>query len=616
MRHDFAALYRGGIAGGTLNNHSVGPGAEGGLRRSKLGSASGAGFGNNGNNMMSFDHILHKLQAELQKSRETASELGNLNTAMSDIGETLGGGLPPMSKPPYQHLVPSTNGDREGKNGAPEQNGQEANKSSDAIIKALEDQVLETQRALQKHTEQITGVEARLEETDSDVDEMRSQVEEARKELSEALRLRTLASRGGNPFSGRGGTDEEGEADFDDGASMASVGTVVQGSGREMVVDEVESSEIARQISEREEDVSLDDAEALQRLKYHVGPPAPADGLPLPLGQEEGDKGETLAKKNQEELTKRLESIESQLERALDMGKTLAEQHAEATEAVKRLEERVRTLESEQETKAGVTSKSEDVRQEASVGAVTSGGILALIETKWTTWRDAFESDFAIEKVGLREDREELKKVIKIWDGLNAEIEDVLESDASKDEGTSNITKENKATNSNPMASAASKKRRKKRAAASALAAATSASSVRSPSTNSVGLAGSSSLSTSDSTARINRELRALLYTESYNALVKEEHLRPDGDMNSIATADREGSAIQSDEGNSLRRGQSHLTSDSKRKPPGGVVRGGLEGPAALPMLSVAGVVVFGMTAWVLSGGKAFHLSGGSSGGM
>ena len=57
---------------------------------------------------LSFDHVLHKLQvcensissctadgdqAELARSKETGSELQNLATSMTDIQDTLGGGL-------------------------------------------------------------------------------------------------------------------------------------------------------------------------------------------------------------------------------------------------------------------------------------------------------------------------------------------------------------------------------------------------------------------------------------------------------------------------------------------------------------------------------------------
>jgi hypothetical protein len=42
---------------------------------------------------LTFDHILSRLQGELQKSRETGAELQGLNGAMGDISETLSGVL-------------------------------------------------------------------------------------------------------------------------------------------------------------------------------------------------------------------------------------------------------------------------------------------------------------------------------------------------------------------------------------------------------------------------------------------------------------------------------------------------------------------------------------------
>lgn len=44
-----------------------------------------------GKNGLSFDHILNRLQGELQKSRETSADLHSLSAAMTDIRETLGG---------------------------------------------------------------------------------------------------------------------------------------------------------------------------------------------------------------------------------------------------------------------------------------------------------------------------------------------------------------------------------------------------------------------------------------------------------------------------------------------------------------------------------------------
>lgn len=46
-----------------------------------------------GKSGLTFDHIISRLQGELQKSRETGAELHNLTGAMSDIHDTLGGSL-------------------------------------------------------------------------------------------------------------------------------------------------------------------------------------------------------------------------------------------------------------------------------------------------------------------------------------------------------------------------------------------------------------------------------------------------------------------------------------------------------------------------------------------
>jgi hypothetical protein len=46
-----------------------------------------------GKSGLTFDHILSRLQNELQKSRETGAELHGLTGAMSDIQDTLGGAM-------------------------------------------------------------------------------------------------------------------------------------------------------------------------------------------------------------------------------------------------------------------------------------------------------------------------------------------------------------------------------------------------------------------------------------------------------------------------------------------------------------------------------------------
>ena len=69
-------------------------------RRPTLQSQGLGGMGGMGGSMrppgksgLNFDHILSRLQSELQKSRETGAELHSLTSAMNDIHDTLGGAM-------------------------------------------------------------------------------------------------------------------------------------------------------------------------------------------------------------------------------------------------------------------------------------------------------------------------------------------------------------------------------------------------------------------------------------------------------------------------------------------------------------------------------------------
>lgn len=673
LRNDFAALYRGGIAGGGLGHQSVGPGAEGGLRRSKLGVGGGSVGGT------SFDHILHKLQAELQKSREQANDLGTLTQAMGEIGETLGGGLPPMQNPPYQHMVPPVHAqDKDGRNSVGGQGtgdgGAEAAATAAAAasetIKALEEQIHETQRTLNLHMDRLAGLEAKLEEHDGvrdDVGHMRSQVNEARRELAEAVRQRQkVAGVLDHQAWSNGLRKEEAGEDFDDGASVASMDTVVAGGedssasnekkpfsqrsalGKGPIgVDEVEADDITNIFGDDE----MQDEETLARLKNHVGPLAPPDGVPVKKKSEEDESF-----KKTEELNRRLEAMEQQLERALELGRTLAGQHAEATEAVKRLEEKVKLLESTQPD-ASANKEADSTTLEAAAaaglaGTAGAGGILAALESRWGKWRDAFEKDWAKEKSQIDEDRRALQRVVQLWDSLNGEVEDVLEGQASSSSTDTSLDEDgvggpldregSSAAVSVPDAesklSSAARKRRKRRAAA-----AKTRSDDRATSSAEADIR--SSLLDGD-VARMNRELRALLYTDDFNLLAREANLDSSTSAASGPLSQQESRSASASSSSVGTRGagtptqtslDSLLDHSSRRGPAflsakrggGGGARDGVSTncikdnitiaelqflwqSASLPMLGAAGVFVFGMTAWILAGkGGTLGATGG-----
>jgi len=89
-----------GSSNGTAFNFTGTQNAAGPARRPALQQQALGGMGGMGANMrvpgksgITFDHILSRLQGELQKTRETGAELHSLTGAMNEIHETLGGNL-------------------------------------------------------------------------------------------------------------------------------------------------------------------------------------------------------------------------------------------------------------------------------------------------------------------------------------------------------------------------------------------------------------------------------------------------------------------------------------------------------------------------------------------
>ncbi|EPQ26731.1 uncharacterized protein PFL1_05710 [Pseudozyma flocculosa PF-1] len=405
LRNDFASLYRGGVHGGPLGNNGVGPGAEGGLRRGK------AGF--------SFDHVLSKLQNELQRSKEQWNDLGSLTTTMHDIHETLGGGAAPMANPPYQHMVPPLPSTEAQSREAAESASKHAQ-----TIAGLQAQLTETQASLTSHVDKIKSLEEMLSEHASikaEVGAIKMQMEQAKREMELATER---GSKGGASFGARLRQLDDGSVsraapadddDLDDGMSVASMDTVLAG-------DDAGSAATLRRAPDG-----------------HVGPRAPPD---LPPGVEDPDKeareqasegdaeqataataaahaaGESASATARDDelraqnaaLSARLDQLSKQLESALALSEGLQSQHAQVTETVKVLESRVRTLEKEVEQKVGRVE----------------GTVAQAMEGRWTEWRQEIEEGWRREREGWESEREELRKVVKAWDEANRRMEDEL----------------------------------------------------------------------------------------------------------------------------------------------------------------------------------------------
>ncbi|KAF5349200.1 hypothetical protein D9756_009527 [Leucocoprinus leucothites] len=134
-------------------------------RRPNVGAAQGAlgGIGGMGGSMrppgksgLTFEHILSRLQGELQKSRETGSELHSLNGSMSEIHDVLGGNMP-SNVPPYPASLPPVRPTRQSSPSSQNQQPQEpshspsSSSSSPNLISQLQSQLHETQSSLAEH---------------------------------------------------------------------------------------------------------------------------------------------------------------------------------------------------------------------------------------------------------------------------------------------------------------------------------------------------------------------------------------------------------------------------------------------------------------------------------
>lgn len=419
MRNDFANMYRAGGGNGaggnaTSTTHSsamggasVGPGAEGGLRRGK--------------GSMSFDHILGRLQMELQKSRETGSEIGSLNSTLGELQESLGGGLPPMQEAPYPHLVPT--GATASQEGAAESNA-----TSSAAVAALQAQLAETQSSISTQVDKIRALESMLAEHElikAEVGSIKSQMEEAKRELDEMANAKKILPENGSHtlsqhlFQRDGLPSQTGSSgsaeDFDDGASVASIDTVTPGA------DMGDAPQGADEIEEADTDPDI--------LQNHVGPRAPPDMPPELAAREAAASAAAAAqgasnaaksasslashadeqlKAQNNALAARLDVLESQLEEALSFGRTLQTQHVLATETVKALEEKVQSLEKQ------VQDHSQSVH----------GKITEVLEGRFSQWKDEIEAGWKQEKHSWEEERDRLRAVIDAWDSANGKLEE------------------------------------------------------------------------------------------------------------------------------------------------------------------------------------------------
>ncbi|PCH39624.1 hypothetical protein WOLCODRAFT_110944 [Wolfiporia cocos MD-104 SS10] len=432
------------------------PGAQGQQRRPSVPQQGLMGMGGMGGNVrppgksgFSFDHILSKLQGELQKSRDTGAELHSLGGAIGEIQDTLGGNLPP-NLPPYPAALPPVMPAQAQQQQQQQEAAQQAHAAESAsALNELQAQLRETQLSLAGHVDKIRALEGMLAEHDAikrEVGAMRELMEERKREM-EALRPHSSSPphrRRAHRPADDDAHDEQYSSDEDDARSISTV--VAHALER---VDEEDEDQLAAEDEERRRrrdelgrprtpeptGMGIDDdeqehahrrADPEMRSRSPSPPPAPAPVAAIP-----------------DELTERLASLSRQLETALETSRLLEAQHTSAQSTIALLESKVSALESlVQDTQSLVQTQAETTQQlvESVRNAPPPQPSLEeerardreSITEMISEWKKSVEGRWSGVQEEWNDERERLRRAREEWESRMRAVEDGVGSAVSK----------------------------------------------------------------------------------------------------------------------------------------------------------------------------------------
>ncbi|CAE7115937.1 unnamed protein product [Rhizoctonia solani] len=329
---------------------------------SQLGGLGGLGQGQTrpGSKGLSFDHILNKLQMELQRSRETGQELQHLTSAMSDIQDTMGGGaIPPP--PPQHQLIPPVR-----------------QPTSEADVSAMQSQLRETQSSLQAHVDKIRALDRLVEEHEAikrELGSMREVLTRTRSPLQ--LEEGDLGEHGGNML--------DSQQDFDD--DSRSVCTIVP--------EEEEARSLGRPKTP-EPMAMLDDTR-----------PSLTDAIRT------AEQNALHAAEQNAILSERLEALTAQLEQAITLSQGLQSHAERASSTIAALEAKVIALEEEQRAARVLGGQPPVLKSETSAeSGIAQSELLREMERRWDAWRAKTEQDREAEKRTLAAALDQFKAIV------------------------------------------------------------------------------------------------------------------------------------------------------------------------------------------------------------
>lgn len=292
-----------------------------------------------GKSGLSFDHILSRLQGELQKSRETGAELHSITTTMNELQDTLGGSLPP-SLPPLPHNLPPVRPPQ-----PPTTN--EAGQSSESgtipvpALNELRSQLHETQASLASHVDKVRALEDMLAEHEaikSDIATLRELMDERKREFE------LLRHEGAHRANEQHDELRSGRYRGDDD-DTSSIHTVVP-----HTLERVDEEDEDQLMNEEEED------EDRRRRREELGRPRTPE--PTGMGMDDEESPNTKRRHRPagtpnrdaesvvlDELAERLSALSGRIDSAVEFNNSLQAQHAATQTTISLLQSKIVTLE-------------------------------------------------------------------------------------------------------------------------------------------------------------------------------------------------------------------------------------------------------------------------------
>ncbi|KAI0937681.1 hypothetical protein AcV7_003649 [Taiwanofungus camphoratus] len=389
-----------------------------------------------GKSGLTFDHILSRLQGELQKSRDTGAELHSLTGAMNEIHDALGGNLP-SNLPPYPSSLPPVMPSQS--QPQHEQNHQQPSATdSTSALSELQSQLRETQMSLANHVDKIRALEGMLAEHDAikrEVSSMRDMMEERKREME------TFRRHSGSPVHLHHQHNEEHRLhDEHDGQYLSddddarSISTVVP-------------HELERVDEEDEEQLAAEEEEERRQRRDEMRPRTPEPtGMGMTEDDDEHEQDHEDRRLEQsphsrmrsrspsppsaappvhsamlpDELADRLTTLSKQLEAALELSRSLEAQHTTAQSTISMLESKVAALETLVHTTQTQVQAQVETTQQLVQAADTARSME--VETRPQVSLLSREEEHAKERESLTEMVSEWKKSVEgRWSGVQEE---------------------------------------------------------------------------------------------------------------------------------------------------------------------------------------------------